>query len=49
MVASMAVKDKEALLTLYTTLSIFIEMLNLFKTNLVISLAIFAYSNALVI
>ena len=45
-VASVAVEDKEALLTLYTTLSIPMEVLDPFKANLIVGPAILTYCNA---
>ena len=48
-VASVAIENKEALLTLYIIFSISIEMLDLFKANLIVGLAILIYCNTLVI
>ena len=44
-IASITIKDKEALYTLYTPLSIPVEMLDPFEPNLIISPVILTHSN----
>ena len=45
-VASMAVKDKEPLLTLCTTLYVLVEVLDPFEADLIVSPAILAHGKA---